>query len=73
MAIDSTPLSHAERGHLGGLKRAAVLNPEQRRKVASSGHLAASVSAVVNRAPELTPEQFSRLRALFGPGGIYGG
>jgi hypothetical protein len=69
VAIDSTPLSHAERGRMAQ----ALRTPERRREIARLGHLTSAVNAVVDRASELTPEQFSRLRALFGPGGIYGG
>lgn len=63
----AVPMSRAECGRLGGQKTAASRTPEQRQKTASRGHLAASVSAVVARAPELTPDQLARLRALFAP------
>lgn len=57
----AVPLTHAERGR----KAQALRTPERRREIASQGHLAASVAAVVNRAPDLTPDQLARLRALF--------
>ncbi|PYC75216.1 hypothetical protein C7C45_04935 [Micromonospora arborensis] len=40
--------------------------PEWRRERARNAHLAAAVNAVVERAPELTPDQVARLRAVFG-------
>ncbi|NBE84585.1 hypothetical protein [Micromonospora rubida] len=40
--------------------------PEWRRERARKAHLAAAVKAVVERAPELTPEQTAKLRAIFG-------
>ena len=42
-----------------------TLNAEQRRERARKAHLASAVNAVVKRAPELTPEQFSKLRTVF--------
>jgi hypothetical protein len=42
-----------------------TLNPEQRSARASKAHLAGAVNAVVAKAPQLTEEQITRLRALF--------
>ena len=65
---ESVPrLSHAERGRLGALSANSKRTAEQRHELASRAHLAASVAAVVNRAPELTPDQLARLRVLFAP------
>lgn len=61
-------LSHAERGRMGGKARVANQTPEQRRELASRAHLAMAVKAVVDRAPELTPDQLDRLRTLFTEG-----
>lgn len=44
-----------------------TLTPEQRRERARKAHLASAVNAIVARAPELTPDQAARLRAIFGP------
>lgn len=55
--------SAKERGAAGGRARAERLSPERRREIASLGHLAGSVKAVVDRAPELTLEQIEQLRA----------
>lgn len=43
------------------------LTAEQRRERARKAHLASCVAAVVARAPELTPEQAAKLRAVFAP------
>ncbi|MEV0898370.1 hypothetical protein [Actinoplanes sp. NPDC049802] len=59
-------MSTKERGALGGRARSEKLTPEQRREQARRAHLAGAVKAVVDRAPELTPEQVSKLRTLFG-------
>lgn len=59
-------LSHAERGRIGGQKAAANRTPEQRHALASKAYLAGAVKSVVDRAPELTPDQVEKLRALFG-------
>ena len=61
------PMSRTDRGRLGAQKVNASRTPEQRSAIASRAHLAASVSAVVSRAPELTNDQVDRLRALFAP------
>lgn len=60
-----TPLSCAERGRMGGLSANAKRTPEQRREMGLNSYLTAAVTTVVNRAPELSPEQRARLRALF--------
>ncbi|MFJ1538665.1 hypothetical protein ACIODS_09000 [Micromonospora chalcea] len=60
------PLSVRERTSKAGRASAAALTPEQRKERASRAHLASAVAAVVNRAPELTPDQVARLRAVFG-------
>lgn len=49
-----------------GRARAASQTPEQRQELARRAYLAGAVNAVVNRAPELTPEQRGRLVAIFG-------
>lgn len=59
------PRSATERASIGGKARAAQLSPERRREIARQGYIAAAVKAVVDRAPELTPEQFNKLRAIF--------
>jgi hypothetical protein len=60
-------MSHAERGRLGGLKRAYRQSPEERHEQARRMHLAGAVKAVVDRAPELTPGQRARIRAILLP------
>lgn len=52
----------------GGRARAQNLTPERRKEIARKGHLAAAVKAVVDRAPELSPEQVAKLRTVFGGG-----
>lgn len=59
-------LSLKERASLGGRASAIARSPEQRREQARKAHLASAVNAVVNRAPDLTPEQITKLRAIFG-------
>jgi hypothetical protein len=49
----AVPMSHAERGRLGGLKRAYSQTAEQRHEQARKLYLAGAVKAVVDRAPEL--------------------
>lgn len=63
MATTLTPEQRARGGH----NRAANLTPEQRQEIGRKGYLAAAVKAVVDRAPELTPDQVNRLRTLFAP------
>ena len=58
--------TQAEYGRIGGKTAAARMTPEQRRERARNAHLASAVKAVVDRAPELTPEQIDRLRAILG-------
>lgn len=60
------PMSTTERASIAGRARARSQTPEQRKAMASKGYLAAAVSAIVKRAPELTPEQVSQLRTVFG-------
>lgn len=60
-------ITYAERGRLGAQKVNADRTPEQRKELSRRAHLAGSVNAVVARAPELSPEQRARLRALFSP------
>lgn len=57
--------TQAENGRIGGHKRAASLTPARRKEIARTAHLASAVKAVVDRAPELTPEQVAKLRAAF--------
>ncbi|WP_433612465.1 hypothetical protein ACQP2P_01415 [Dactylosporangium sp. CA-139114] len=59
-------MSTKERAALAGRARQASMTPAQRSEMASKGHLAAAVKAVVDRAPELSPEQVSTLRRVFG-------
>jgi hypothetical protein len=61
------PMSHAQRGRLGGLKRAYSQTADQRREQARKLYLAGAVKAVVDRAPELTDEQRARIRATLQP------
>ncbi|MEW2141373.1 hypothetical protein AB0869_00975 [Micromonospora vinacea] len=60
------PLSIQERTSRAGRASAASMTPEQRRERARKAHLASAVNAVVARAPELTPDQAAKLRAVFG-------
>ena len=55
-----------ERARERSARMHAAMTPEQRTARARKAHLASAVNAVVNRAPELTPEQTERLRAIFG-------
>ena len=61
-------MSTKERASIAGHARAESQTPEQRRELARRAYLAGAVNAVVNRAPELSPEQASKLRALFSGG-----
>jgi hypothetical protein len=61
------PMSHAERGRLGGLKRAYSQTAEQRHEQARKLYLAGAVKAVVDRAPELTDDQRAKIRAILLP------
>ena len=58
--------TQAEYGSIGGRLAAERMSPAQRTERARKAHLVSSVNAVVNRAPELTPEQIDRLRAILG-------
>jgi hypothetical protein len=60
-------LSHADRGRLGAEAAAAKRTPAQRREIARHAYLTGAVNSVVDRAPDLTPDQLARLRALFAP------
>lgn len=59
-------MSTIERASLAGRARAESQTPEQRKELARKAYLIGAVNAVVDRAPELTPEQIDRLRAVFG-------
>lgn len=61
------PLTHAERGRIGGQALQASRTPEQRKESMRKARLSAAVKAVVDRAPELSPDQVDRLRAVFAP------
>jgi hypothetical protein len=63
----AVPMSHAERGRLGGLKRAYSQTAEQRHEQARKLYLAGAVKAVVDRAPELTDDQRAKIRAILLP------
>lgn len=56
-----------ESGRMGGHGRAAALSPEERKASSRKAYLAGAVKAVVDRAPELTPEQAAKLAAIFAP------
>lgn len=60
------PMSRSDAGRRGALAVAERMTPEQRRARARKAHLASAVSAVVNRAPDLSVEQTEKLRAIFG-------
>lgn len=60
------PMPRTERGRLGGLAWSARATPEEKKAASRRAYLAGAVKAVVNRAPELTPEQAAQLRAVFG-------
>lgn len=59
-------LTQAEYGRIGGLKLQASRSPELRKELARTSYLTGAVNAVISRAPELSPEQAARLRAVFG-------
>ena len=59
------PLTHAERGRRGAASLNSQLTPEQRRANAQLGHLTQAVETTIRRAPELSEDQLSRLRAVF--------
>lgn len=58
-------LSTTERASKAGRARAENLTPERRKEIARSAYLTGAVKAVVDRAPELSPEQAAKLRAVF--------
>lgn len=60
------PMSTKERAAKAGRARMEALSPEERREHARRAYLAGAVNAVVERAPELTPDQAAKLRAIFG-------
>lgn len=57
-------MTHRDRARLAGQARQASMSPEQRTALGSRGYLASAVTAVVDRANELTEEQLTRLRAV---------
>lgn len=63
----SVSRSPSERAAIGGHARAAKLSPKQRKESSSHAHLASVVAQVVARAPDLSPEQVAKLRAIFAP------
>jgi hypothetical protein len=58
---------YQEWGAAGGRTTALRRTAEQRKQAASKAHLGSCVAAIVAKAPELTPEQIVKLRAIFGP------
>ncbi len=60
------PLSTRERASRAGRALQASRSPEERREAMRKVRLAAAVKAIVESAPELTPEQAAKLRAIFG-------
>mgnify|MGYP004477216747 CR=1 FL=1 len=63
-----TPEQLSERARKANAARNANLTPTERSESASKAHLGMAVKAVVDRAPELTEAQRSRLAAIFAPG-----
>jgi hypothetical protein len=59
------PMSTKERASIAGRARADSQTPEERQALARKAYLTGAVNAVVARAPELTPDQVSKLRAVF--------
>ena len=57
-------MSNTERGRLGGFAAAASMTAEQRRERGRKAALAAAVSTVVRRWPDLTPEQKARIASV---------
>ena len=60
-------LSPVERGRLGAAAANAKRTPAQRREISRHAYMTGAVNSVVDRAPDLTPDQLARLRALFAP------
>lgn len=58
-------MSNTERASIAGRARSKSLSPQRRSEIARNAHLASAVSTVVKRAPELSDEQLSKLRAVF--------
>lgn len=56
-----------ERASLGGFAAALSMSPEQKRERARKAHFTSAVNSVVNRAPELSPEQLDRLQEALTP------
>ena len=50
----------------GGQNRNAQLTAEERKAIMRKVRLAAAVKAVAERTSELSPEQYEKLRAIFG-------
>lgn len=59
-------MSTKERASIAGRARADSQTPAERRALARKAYLTGAVNAVVSRAPELSPEQTAKLRAIFG-------
>lgn len=59
-------MSTKERATKAGRALQASRTPEQRREAMRKVRLSAAVKAIVDGAPELTPDQAARLRAIFG-------
>ena len=59
-------MNSKERAASAGRARQASMTPEQRSEHGRRAYLAGAVKAVVDRAPELSPEQVAKLRTLFG-------
>lgn len=57
-------MPRTESGRRGGLARARNQTPEQRRALASRGHLAQAVKAVASRYHELSSEQRQHLATI---------
>lgn len=54
----------SERHRRAALIGAAQRTPARRKEIARKGYLASCVAVIVDRAPELTPEQAERIRAV---------
>ena len=61
-------MSAKERASKGARASHESKTPDERRAHARHAYLAGAVKAVVDRAPELSPEQAAKLRAVFGGG-----
>jgi len=58
---------HQEWGASGGRTTASRRTQKERSEAASKAHLGSCVAAIVAKAPQLTPEQVAKLRAIFAP------